>query len=134
MAKQEKVSGEQAQKWVKQNVGFWIQWSDAQQKPLVVELGTGKIIRPATAADIARWNKKWNKVMGKVYEHNKIKDSYMLLDYEKLVVRFEEIKASYGRATTMDEKLDLLAQAQGLLRQAEQQVAQLRADIARLNG
>jgi len=58
----------------------------------------------------------------------------MLLDYERLVVRFEEIKASYGRATTMDEKLDLLAQAQGLLRQAEQQVAQLRADIARLNG
>ena len=75
MAKQERVTGEQAAKWVKQNVGFWLQWSDAQQKPLVVELGTGKIVRPATPKDIAKWNKAWNKVMGKVYEHNKDQNS-----------------------------------------------------------
>jgi hypothetical protein len=71
MAKQDKVGSEEAVKWIKKNVGFWLHYSDAEKKPYVAEIGTGKILRAATGADIAKWNKAWNKVMSKVYEHNK---------------------------------------------------------------
>ena len=79
MAKQEKaVTGEQAAKWVQQNVGFWLHFSQAEQRAYVAELGTGKIIRPATEEDIAKWNKAWNKVMGKLYAHNEKQKSRVL--------------------------------------------------------
>ena len=56
----------------------------------------------------------------------------MPLDFRNLVLRFEEIKEGYARAKTPEEKRELLALVSELLRQAEEQVAQLRSEIDRL--
>jgi hypothetical protein len=56
----------------------------------------------------------------------------MLIDFRNLVLRFEEIKAGYPRAKTPEEKRQLLARLWEVVRQAEEQVAQLRSAIDRL--
>jgi hypothetical protein len=60
------------------------------------------------------------------------KEEPMSLDYRNLVLRFEEIKESYAQAKTLEEKRELLALARELVRQADEQVAQLRSEIDRL--
>jgi hypothetical protein len=56
----------------------------------------------------------------------------MLLDFRNLVLRFEETKERYAQAKTPDEKQQLLARLLEVVRQAEEQVAQLRSEIDRL--
>jgi hypothetical protein len=56
----------------------------------------------------------------------------MLLDFQNLVLRFEEIKEGYAQAKTPEEKRELLASLLEVVRQAEEQVAQLRSEIDRL--
>ena len=55
------------------------------------------------------------------------------LDFQNLVLRFEEIKQGYARAKTLEEKRELLARLSEVLRQAEEQIAPLRSEIDRLN-
>ncbi len=71
MAKEGKVvTAEQFVKYVEKNVGFRLYPSVVGGKALVVEIGTGRILRPATGADIRKWNKEWNKTAKKVFAHN----------------------------------------------------------------
>jgi hypothetical protein len=69
MEKAKKITGEQFTKYVEKNVGFRLYHSGGG-KALVTEVGTGRILRPASAADIRNWNKEWNKTAKKVFEYN----------------------------------------------------------------
>jgi hypothetical protein len=51
---------------------------------------------------------------------------------DDLGLRFKEIKEAYARAKTVEEKHELLALALEILRQAEEQAAQLKSDIQRM--
>ncbi len=56
----------------------------------------------------------------------------MLPEYQKLGLRFQEIKEAYAQAKTLEEKRELLALAWEIVRQAEQQAAQLKSEIQRM--
>ena len=53
-------------------------------------------------------------------------------DYQDLGVRFQEIKEAYAQAKTVEEKQELLALAWEIVRQAEEQAAQLKSEIQRM--
>jgi len=46
--------------------------------------------------------------------------------------RFKEIKEAYAQAKTLEEKHELLALAWEIVRQAEEQAAQLKSEIQRM--
>ena len=52
--------------------------------------------------------------------------------FDNLVSRFEQVKAQYAKATTIEEKLALLKAAKGILQQAEELVVQVQNDIDRM--
>ncbi len=56
----------------------------------------------------------------------------MLPEYQNLGLRFQEIKEAYAQAKTLEEKRELLALAWEIVRQAEQQAAQLKSEIQRM--
>ena len=56
----------------------------------------------------------------------------MLPEYQNLGLRFQEIKEAYAQAKTLEEKRELLALAWEIVRQAEEQVAQLKSEIQRM--
>jgi len=56
----------------------------------------------------------------------------MLPEYQNLGLRFQEIKEAYAQAKTLEEKRELLALAWELVRQAEEQAAQLKSEIQRM--
>jgi hypothetical protein len=56
----------------------------------------------------------------------------MLPDYRDLGLRFQEIKDAYTQAKTLEEKRELLALAWEIVRQAEEQAAQLKSEIQRM--
>jgi hypothetical protein len=70
MEKAKKITGEQFTKYVEKNVGYRLYQSPGTGRALVTEIGTGRILRPASVADIRKWNKEWNKTAKKVFEHN----------------------------------------------------------------
>jgi DNA-binding NarL/FixJ family response regulator len=53
-------------------------------------------------------------------------------DYQNLVLRFQEVKEAYAQAKTPEEKADLLKVARGILREAQEQVAQIQNEIDRM--
>ncbi len=53
-------------------------------------------------------------------------------EYQTLYARFQEIKKQYAQAKTVQEKLDLLAIAREILKQAQEQVAQFQGEIDRM--
>jgi hypothetical protein len=56
----------------------------------------------------------------------------MLPEYQNLGLRFQEIKEAYAQAKTLEEKRELLALAWEIVRQAEEQAAQLKSEIQRM--
>jgi hypothetical protein len=56
----------------------------------------------------------------------------MLPEYQNLGLRFQEIKEAYAQAKTLEEKRELLALAWEIVRQAEEQAAQLESEIQRM--
>jgi predicted RNase H-like HicB family nuclease len=56
----------------------------------------------------------------------------MLPEYQNLGLRFQEIKEAYAQAKTVEEKRELLALAWEIVRQAEEQAAQLESEIQRM--
>jgi len=56
----------------------------------------------------------------------------MLPEYQNLALRFQEIKEAYAQAKTLEEKRELLALAWEIVRQAEEQAAQLKSEIQRM--
>jgi hypothetical protein len=53
-------------------------------------------------------------------------------DHQNLGSRFKEIKEAYAQAKTLEEKRELLALAWEIVRQAEEQAAQLKSEIQRM--
>lgn len=53
-------------------------------------------------------------------------------DYQNLTRYFQEIKAQFGQAKTWEEKRDLITVAKEIHKQAQEQVAQLESEIARI--
>jgi hypothetical protein len=56
----------------------------------------------------------------------------MLPEYQNLGLRFQEIKETYAQAKTLEQKRELLALAWEIVRQAEEQAAQLKSEIQRM--
>ncbi len=56
----------------------------------------------------------------------------MLPEFRDLGSRFQEIKEAYAQAKTLEEKRELLALAWEIVRQAEEQAAQLKSEIQRM--
>jgi len=56
----------------------------------------------------------------------------MLPEFRDLGLRFQEIKEAYAQAKTLEEKRELLALAWEIVRQAEEQAAQLKSEIQRM--
>jgi predicted RNase H-like HicB family nuclease len=56
----------------------------------------------------------------------------MLPESQNLGLRFQEIKEAYAQAKTLEEKRELLALAWEIVRQAEEQAAQLKSEIQRM--
>ena len=56
----------------------------------------------------------------------------MLPEHQNLGLRFQEIKEAYAQAKTLEEKRELLALAWEIVRQAEEQAAQLKSEIQRM--
>jgi predicted RNase H-like HicB family nuclease len=53
-------------------------------------------------------------------------------EFQNLGLRFQEIKEAYAQAKTLEEKRELLALAWEIVRQAEEQAAQLKSEIQRM--